>query len=64
MTSAPPHYSHNCHDYVAMFLLQSCSDYVVAWKLCTTMKTLDVTETLAMALKAELAGFIWTGIGV
>ena len=34
-------------------ILDDFSRYVVAWKLCTTMKAHDVTETLAMALKAS-----------
>ncbi len=29
------------------------SRYVVAWKLCTTMKTEDVTDTLDLALRAS-----------
>ncbi len=34
-------------------ILDDFSRYVIAWKLCTTMKTTDVTETLERALKAS-----------
>lgn len=34
-------------------ILDDYSRYVVAWKLCTTMKTSDVTDTLGMALQAS-----------
>jgi putative transposase len=34
-------------------ILDDFSRYIVAWKLCTTMKTTDVTDTLNMALKAS-----------
>jgi transposase InsO family protein len=33
-------------------VLDDFSRYIVAWKLCTTMKAGDVTETLTMALQA------------
>ncbi len=33
-------------------LLDDLSRYIIAWKLCTTMKTEDVTDTLELALKA------------
>jgi putative transposase len=33
-------------------ILDDFSRYIVAWKLCTTMKADDVTDTLAMALEA------------
>jgi transposase InsO family protein len=33
-------------------ILDDYSRYVVAWKLCTTMRTGDVTETLELALEA------------
>jgi len=31
----------------------SVNDYIIAWKLCTTMKAVDVTDTLELALKAS-----------
>ena len=34
-------------------ILDDFSRYIVAWKLCTTMKAEDVTETLNMALQAS-----------
>ena len=34
-------------------ILDDFSRYVVAWKLCTTMKTTDVTDTLELALEAS-----------
>ena len=34
-------------------ILDDFSRYVVAWKLCATMKASDVTDTLALALKAS-----------
>lgn len=34
-------------------ILDDYSRYIISWKLCTTMKTSDVTETLDMALKAS-----------
>ena len=34
-------------------ILDDFSRYIIAWKLCTTMKAEDVTETLTMALKAS-----------
>jgi len=34
-------------------ILDDFSRYVVAWKLCTTMKTSDVTDTLELALQAS-----------
>lgn len=34
-------------------VLDDYSRYIISWKLCTTMKTSDVTETLDMALKAS-----------
>lgn len=34
-------------------ILDDCSRYIIAWKLCTTMKTSDVTETLELALQAS-----------
>ena len=34
-------------------ILDDYSRYIVAWKLCTTMKASDVTETLTMALQAS-----------
>jgi putative transposase len=34
-------------------ILDDFSRYIIAWKLCTTMKAEDVTETLELALKAS-----------
>jgi transposase InsO family protein len=34
-------------------ILDDFSRYIIAWKLCTTMKAEDVTATLEMALKAS-----------
>ena len=34
-------------------ILDDFSRYIISWKLCTTMKTSDVTETLNMALEAS-----------
>ena len=34
-------------------ILDDFSRYVIAWKLCTTMKSRDVTETLQLALQAS-----------
>ena len=34
-------------------ILDDFSRYVIAWKLCTTMKAADVTDTLKLALKAS-----------
>lgn len=34
-------------------ILDDFSRYVIAWKLCTTMRTDDVTDTLNLALKAS-----------
>ena len=34
-------------------VLDDFSRYIVAWKLCTTMKAEDVTETLELALQAS-----------
>jgi putative transposase len=34
-------------------ILDDFSRYVIAWKLCTTMKSSEVTDTLNMALKAS-----------
>ena len=36
-------------------ILDDYSRYIIAWKLCTTMKTRDVTETLDMALQHQAA---------
>ena len=37
-------------------ILDDFSRYIIAWKLCTTMKTDDVTATLDMALIASGCG--------
>ena len=34
-------------------ILDDYSGYIIAWKLCTTMKTSDVTDTLDIALQAS-----------
>jgi putative transposase len=34
-------------------ILDDFSRYIIAWKLCTTMKAGDVTETLELALQAS-----------
>ena len=34
-------------------ILDDFSRYIIAWKLCTTMKAADVTETLELALSAS-----------
>jgi transposase InsO family protein len=34
-------------------ILDDFSRYVIAWKLCSTMKSSDVTETLALAMQAS-----------
>ena len=34
-------------------ILDDFSRYIIAWRLCTTMKTTDVTDTLNMALQAS-----------
>jgi putative transposase len=34
-------------------LMDDFSRYIIAWKLCTTMKADDVTDTLTLALKAS-----------
>lgn len=39
--------------YYLSTILDDYSRYVVAWKLCTTMKTSDVTDTLELALQAS-----------
>jgi transposase InsO family protein len=39
--------------YYLSTILDDYSRYVVAWKLCSTMKTSDVTDTLELALQAS-----------
>ncbi len=34
-------------------ILDDYSRYVIAWKLCTTMRASDVTDTLSLALEAS-----------
>jgi transposase InsO family protein len=34
-------------------ILDDYSRYIIAWKLCTTMKAEDVTDTLDLALQAS-----------
>lgn len=37
-------------------ILDDYSRYLIAWKLCTTMKASDITETLDIALQASGCG--------
>jgi putative transposase len=37
-------------------ILDDFSRYIIAWKLCTTMKTTDVTDTLNLALQTSGCG--------
>jgi putative transposase len=39
-------------------VLDDFSRYIIAWKLCTTMKATDVTDTLNMALQASGCGSV------
>ena len=39
--------------YYLSTILDDFSRYIIAWKLCTTMKAEDVTDTLELALKAS-----------
>ena len=39
--------------YYLSTILDDFSRYIIAWKLCTTMKTEDVTDTLELALTAS-----------
>jgi putative transposase len=39
--------------YYLSTILDDFSRYIIAWKLCTTMKAEDVTQTLELALKAS-----------
>jgi putative transposase len=39
--------------YYLSTILDDFSRYIIAWKLCTTMKAADVTDTLEMALTAS-----------
>lgn len=39
--------------YYLSTILDDFSRYIIAWKLCTTMKARDVTDTLEMALEAS-----------
>ena len=39
--------------YYLSTILDDFSRYVIAWKLCTTMRAKDVTETLELALGAS-----------
>jgi putative transposase len=48
-----------CWHYLST-ILDDYSRYIVAWKLCVTMKTQDVTDTLALALaKSGLEGVMY-----
>lgn len=42
-----------CHRLISLLILDDFSRYIVAWKLCTTMKAEDVTDTLQLALAAS-----------
>jgi len=42
-------------------ILDDFSRYIVAWKLCSTMKASDVTDTLEMALAASGLDREWIG---
>jgi putative transposase len=45
---------HTIHSWFYLItILDDFSRYIVAWKLCTTMKAGDVTETLNLALQAS-----------
>jgi transposase InsO family protein len=39
--------------YYLSTILDDYSRYIIAWKLCTTMRAQDVTDTVEMALKAS-----------
>ena len=39
-------------------ILDDFSRYIIAWKLCTTMKVGDVTQTLDLALQASDSGAV------
>jgi len=41
-------------------VLDDFSRYIISWKLCTTMKTEDVTDTLELALQAS--GLEWANV--
>ena len=42
-------------------ILDDFSRFIIAWKLCTTMSSQDVTETLEQALKASGCDSRWIG---
>ena len=44
--SGPSRFAQEC-------ILDDFSRYIIAWKLCTTMKAGDVTDTLELALQAS-----------
>ena len=39
--------------YYLSTILDDYSRYIIAWKLCTTMRAEDVTDTLELALQAS-----------
>jgi transposase InsO family protein len=39
--------------YYLSSILDDCSRYIIAWKLCTNMRAEDVTDTIELALKAS-----------
>ena len=41
-------------------ILDDFSHYIIAWKLCTTMKAGDVTDTLTPALEHRAVNLIHT----
>jgi hypothetical protein len=47
----------SCHHVWGWFYLSTILDdysrYIIAWKLCTTMRAEDVTDTIEMALQAS-----------
>ena len=45
--------------YYLSTILDDYSRYIIAWKLCTTMRAEDVTDTLELALTAAIIGHLW-----
>jgi putative transposase len=46
----------NLCGWLKAIILDDLSSYIIAWKLCTTMKAEDVTDTLSLALVASGRG--------
>ena len=42
-----------CGGFYLSSILDDCSRYIIAWKLCTRIKASDVTDTLELALEAS-----------